>query len=151
MGLIKVRAREFHQEFSLTPYTTGCILAMSGATRNPADISWEGDSLDVISGFPDEVKTSLGFELRKVQNGETPAHCKPLTGIGAGLWELREQDGQKWYRVAFMPRRDDKVHVLHSFEKQGNDIPRKDAETIDRRFRAVRARLLEEKNRGKQK
>ena len=52
---------------------------MSSATRNPeyADISWEGDSLDVISGFPYEVKKSLGFELRKVQR----ERALPIAGL----------------------------------------------------------------------
>jgi phage-related protein len=112
-----------------------------------ASVTFEGDSLTVLSGFPDEVKTTLGFELRKVQKGERPSSCKPLPGIGNGLWELREQDGQTWYRVAYIPRKNDQVYVLHSFEKDGNDISKKDSETIDRRYRAVKARLLEEKKR----
>lgn len=124
---------------------------VSEPTKPPeyADVSWEGNSLDVLRGFPDEVRATLGFELRKVQKGENPTHCRPLPGIGVGLWELREQDGQTWYRLAYMPRSDDKVHVLHCFEKHGNDIPKKESDTIDRRFRAVKARLREEKKGGK--
>jgi phage-related protein len=125
---------------------------VSETTGHPeyAAVSWEGDSLGVLRDFPDEVKSNLGFELRKVQKGENPANCRPLPGIGVGLWELREQDAQTWYRLAYMPRRDDKVHVLHCFEKHGNDIPKKESDTIDRRFRSVKARLLEEKKGGKQ-
>ena len=33
------------------------------------ELHFEGDSLEVLSGFPDEVKRALGFSLRQLQIG----------------------------------------------------------------------------------
>jgi hypothetical protein len=37
-----------------------------------AALHFEGDSLEVLSGFPDEVKRALGFSLRQLQIGRQP-------------------------------------------------------------------------------
>jgi phage-related protein len=55
-----------------------------------ADIDWRGDSLDVIS-WPDKVKETMGLDIRRVQRGELPVDGKPLTDIGQGVFELREE------------------------------------------------------------
>jgi hypothetical protein len=38
----------------------------------PATIAWEGDAKEILSDFPDEVKATLGFSLRQIQNGRLP-------------------------------------------------------------------------------
>ena len=55
-----------------------------------ADIDWGGDSLEILSSWPQAVKDTMGFELRKVQRGEIPDIGKPMPGIGSGVWELRK-------------------------------------------------------------
>jgi phage-related protein len=37
-----------------------------------AELHFEGDSLEVLSSFPDEVKRALGFSLRQLQIGREP-------------------------------------------------------------------------------
>ncbi len=95
------------------------------------------------------VRQNFGFELWKLQQGEKPADYRPLPAVGAGAFELRDQDERSWYRVVCLSRVRDVVHVLHCFEKKGREMPRKDFETAKRRLKAVRARLDEEKKHEK--
>jgi phage-related protein len=37
------------------------------------------------------------------------------------------------------------IYVLHCFEKKGREMPRREFETVKQRFKAVKARLAEEK------
>jgi phage-related protein len=47
-----------------------------------------GDSLEVLRGLPDEVKSEIGYALRRVQQGKTPEIAKPLKGIAPGALEI---------------------------------------------------------------
>lgn len=116
-----------------------------------AVIAWEGDSLDVISGFPAGVKQNLGHQLRLLQRGERPTDYRPVTSIGSGVFELRDSDERAWYRVLYLSRIRDVIYVLHCFEKKSRALPKNDAEVAQRRLRQVRARLAEEKKHGKRK
>ena len=104
-----------------------------------------GNSKKVLSSWPVAIKTTLGFELRKVQKGEMPSDSKPLPGIGEGVRELREADAHIWYRVAYLPRKGNVVYVLHAFEKQGAKTPRNAVTTIEQRLRAAREMMKKEK------
>ena len=107
---------------------------MTAQSKQPADIDWRGNSLEVLSGWPSEVKQTLGFELRKVQNGEKPSDSKPLTDVGKGVFELREEVGNIQYRIAYLPKRGDEVVVLHSFIKEGPKTSKDDKRTIETRL-----------------
>jgi phage-related protein len=114
-----------------------------------AQIAWEGDSREVLKGFPDGVRQNFGFELWQLQLGERPTDYRPLTSIGPGVFELRDQDERAWYRVAYLSRINDVIYVLHCFEKKSREMPRKDFEKAKQRFKAVKARLAEEKRHEK--
>jgi phage-related protein len=116
-----------------------------GGEPKHAVIVWEGDSKDVLSAFPEGVKQNLGFELWQLQQGARPKDYRPLPSIGAGVFELRDQDERAWYRVVYLSRMKDVIYVLHCFEKKGRVMPRKEFETAKRRLKAVRGRLVEEK------
>ena len=114
-----------------------------------ATVVWEGDSREVLKAFPEKVTQNLGFELWQLQQGEKPTDYRPLSSVGAGVFELRDQDERAWYRVVYLSRTEDVIYVLHCFEKKSREMPRKDFETAKRRLKAVRARLAKEKNREK--
>jgi phage-related protein len=114
-----------------------------------AQIAWEGDSREVLKGFPDGVRQNFGFELWQLQLGERPTDYRPLTSIGPGVFELRDQDERAWYRVVYLSRIEDVIYVLHCFEKKSREMPRKDFEKAKQRFKAVKARLTEEKRHEK--
>jgi phage-related protein len=114
-----------------------------------ANIAWEGDSREVLRGFPEEVRQNFGFELWHLQLGERPSDYRPLTSIGPGVFELRDQDERAWYRVVYLSRIEDVIYVLHCFEKKSREMPRKDFERAKQRLKAVKARLAEEKRNEK--
>jgi len=120
-------------------------------SSNPKEavIAWEGDSLGVMRRFPDEVKQNLGHQLRLLQRGERPTDYRPVATIGPGVFELRDQDERAWYRVIYLSRVRDVIHILHCFEKKSREIPRKDVQLAQQRLKAVRARIEEQRKHAK--
>jgi phage-related protein len=115
-----------------------------------AAISWEGDSREVLSDFAVGVKSTLGFGLRRLQQGKTPAcACRPIQSIGEGVFELKAQDERAWHRVIYLSRIDDVIYVLHSFKKQGRKTSGPDLRTARSRLKLVNQRLMEAKKRRK--
>jgi len=121
---------------------------MERIAAKDAAIAWEGDSREVISSFPDEAKHNLGFDLRLLQQGEQPRDFRAMSSIGSGVFELRDQDERAWYRVIYLSRVRDVIHVLHCFEKRSRQTPRKEINLARQRLKAVRARVIEEKKHG---
>ena len=70
-----------------------------------AELHFEGDSLEVLSGFPDEVKRALGFSLWQLQIGREPtSQTRSMSSIGSGVYELKEGDEHAWYRAIYLSR-----------------------------------------------
>jgi phage-related protein len=69
--------------------------------------------------------------------------------VGAGVYELREQDQKAWYRLLYV-RREDAIQVLHCFEKRSNAIEQKDIETAKARLKRVLDAEREDKKNAKQ-
>jgi phage-related protein len=113
-----------------------------------AVIGWEGDSKDVLSAFPEDAKQNLGFQLRLLQQGQQPTDYRPMSSIGPGVFELRDQDERAWYRLIYLSRVRDVIHVLHCFEKKSRETPVKEIGTARKRLKAVRERITEEKKHG---
>jgi phage-related protein len=124
---------------------------MSDGPERPklAEIVWEGDSREVLRGFPEAVVQNFGFELWQLQQGERPRNYRPLPSIGSGVCELRDQDARGWYRVVYLSRIDDVIYVLHCFEKKSREMPGKDFQRSKQRLKTVKARLAGEKKRDK--
>lgn len=113
-----------------------------------AAIAWEGDSLEVLRSFPDGVRQNFGFQLWQLQQGEAPSDYRPMQSIGPGVFELRDQDERAWYRVVYLARVRDVIHVLHCFEKKSRQMSRRDFEKARHRLKAVRVRIAEERKHG---
>ena len=115
-----------------------------------AEVVWEGNSLEVIRGFPASVREDLGAELRRLQVGELPLNSRPMTSIGLRVFELKAQDERTWYRVVYLARIKNRLFVLHCFEKTSAKTSRNDLAVTKMRLRIVMARLLvEQKNERK--
>ncbi len=107
-----------------------------------AAVAWEGDSKAVLQSFPQDVRQNFGFELWQLQQGERPRDYRPLSSIGTGVFELRDQDARAWYRVIYLSRIDDVIYVLHRFEKKGREMPRKDFEKAKQRLKRLRKKSV---------
>jgi len=101
------------------------------------EVLWLGDSKSVTSGFPGAVKEDLGFQLYELQKGRTPQKSRPMKSIGAGVFELKEQDHQGWYRVIYTLQIKNKIYVLHSFKKQSAKTSKTDLELAKKRLKSI--------------
>jgi phage-related protein len=111
-----------------------------------AEIHFEGDSLEVLSSFPDEIKRALGFSLRQLQIGREPtSQTRSLSSIGPGVFELKEADERTWYRAVYLSKVANTIYVLHCFEKDSRKTDRRDMELARQRLKRVMQRLLEQR------
>jgi len=67
-----------------------------------------------------------------------------MISVGKGLWELKEGDERTWYRVIYLTKIDNILHVLHCFEKDSRKTDRRDKEIAVSRLPAVQKRLREQ-------
>ena len=117
-------------------------------TGVPAPVSWEGDSLTVIRSFSDAAKEHLGGDLRRLQNGKNPLDWGPMGAALPGVFELRDEDKDFWYRLLYK-RMGGVIYVLHCFRKKTAQTPQKDIHTARLRLQNVVRRLAEARRREK--
>jgi phage-related protein len=114
----------------------------------PANIAWEGNSKEILSGFPDDVKATLGFSLRQIQNGRLPlCEHRSMASVGKGVWELKDSDARSWYRLMYLTRIDNIIHILHCFEKDSRKTDKRDIEIAKSRLSEVQRRIRELRSR----
>ena len=122
---------------------------------DPADsqklvpVVFQGDSRRALRAFPGSIQGDLGYALYRLQLGQTPPDRKAVREVGAGVYELREEDARTWYRVLYV-RQAMVIQVLHCFEKRSNSIEQKDIETAKVRLKRVLEGEREEKKNVKQ-
>ena len=130
-------------------YTSNKKSDDSATNQKRIGLVFQGDSKQVLRGFPDPVKSDLGYALYQLQLGQTPPDRKVVQAVGPGVYELREGDARAWYRVLYT-RRTAVIQVLHCFEKRTNAIEQKDIETAKARLKRVLEAEREEKRNAKQ-
>jgi phage-related protein len=116
-----------------------------------AAISWEGDSLDVLKGWPSEIQRDFGMSLLNLQRGERPSlSARPMQSIGPGVFELKAADEAAWYRVIYS-RIESTIYVLDSFRKKSRKTEKNDLNRARARLVQVKQRLQEERTDAKRK
>jgi phage-related protein len=121
---------------------------MTATPSTIAVIVWEGDSLEVLRTFPEDIRGEFGDALRAMQQGERPTcDARPMQSVGTGVFELKVQDRRTWYRTLYLSKIDNVIHVLHCFEKSSRKTPKSDLQLAARRLSNVLGRInLEKKN-----
>ena len=114
---------------------------ISRKVGEPKRIVWEGDSRDVIRGFPATVRDDLGAALRALQIGERPHDSKPIKAVGAGAWEIRAKDPAGQFRAIYVALVKGEIHVLHCFQKKSQKTSRPDLATAAARYRELALRF----------
>jgi phage-related protein len=118
---------------------------MESEKSSDAKVAWEGDSLEVVKAFPPAVRQEISFDIRRLQQGAVPHDSRPMRSIGTGVFELRQRDANGWYRLIYLTRVGDTLHMLHAFTKKSAKTSRNDLAIASSRLKAVRARIAEEK------
>lgn len=99
-------------------------------------VIFEGDTLTVIRELPDDARHRAGYEIDRIQRDIEPTNWKPFTSIGQGVCEIRIQMGRQ-FRVIYIAKFDDRVHVLHVFEKKSQKTRQSDIAIAKRRLKEV--------------
>ena len=101
------------------------------------NVHWHGDSLNIVRRFHRSVRIEIGNELYLLQRGEQPLHSKPFASVGRGVWEVRVKDPSGAFRVFYVVRRRDGIHVLHAFQKKTQKTRKSDIELGKLRYREL--------------
>ncbi len=117
---------------------------MSDDQAPDAKVAWEGNTLEVVKSFPPLVRQEFGIEIRRLQQGDRPYDSRPMQSIGKGVFELRQRDPRGWYRLVYLSRIGDTLHMLHAFTKQSAKTSRNDLAIARNRLSKVLARIIQE-------
>jgi len=100
-------------------------------------VTFLGDSLKVLRGFPDDARRDAGFQIDRLQRGLQPDDFKPMPSVGKGVEELRIWSDAGTYRVIYIARLADAVYVLHAFQKTSEKTPQKEIDIAAKRLREL--------------
>jgi phage-related protein len=121
------------------------VAAPPSSTR--AAICWEGDSRDVLRSWPKAIREDFGVALAEMQEGRPAALAvRPMPSIAAGVFELKDADRSKWYRLVYLARVKNTIYVLHCFTKKTAKTERRDLAAAEQRWKQVQQRIREEKH-----
>ena len=97
---------------------------------------WLGSSRSDVRAFPEDVRSTAGFQLRRVQQGLNPNDWKLMPTVGPGVREIRiHVEGE--HRVFYIASFPEAIYVLHAFEKKTRRTARQDVELGRKRFREL--------------
>lgn len=104
----------------------------------PKPVRWLGDSRKRLRTFPEDVKDDIGTALFWAQKGAKHPDAKPLSGFGgAGVLEVVEDHDGDTYRAVYTVRFENRIYVLHCFQKKskrGHQTPRREIDLIRERL-----------------
>lgn len=80
------------------------------ARTNRAVVSWEGDSREVLRDWPRPIREDFGIALNEMQEGRAATlPVRPMPSIAPGVFELKDGDAKKWYRMIYLARIEDTI------------------------------------------
>lgn len=98
---------------------------------------FRGGSLDELRQFPTLAMREAGYQLDKVQNGIEPTDWKPMPSVGQGVKEIRIRDDAGAFRVIYLAKLAEAVHVLHCFQKKTEQTSSQDVELARKRYKEL--------------
>ncbi|MDR2186813.1 MAG: type II toxin-antitoxin system RelE/ParE family toxin [Azonexus sp.] len=121
------------------------IVPMKPSDKKPPDarlppmkpLRFVDSSQKDLRELPANARHGLGVELLTVQFGGEPKDFKPMTDIGAGVYEIRHQDDSGAFRVIYVAKFAEAVYVLHAFQKKTQKTSKKDIDLAANRYRKL--------------
>lgn len=107
-------------------------------------ISWIKAARKDFEAFPARAIDRALDALTIVADSGTPDVAKPLTGLGAGVWELAIKERGDAYRVVYALQLGDDVWVVHAFQKKstkGISTPRHEIDVVRDRIKRLKEML----------
>ncbi len=74
-----------------------------------------------------------------------------MKSIGDRVFELKDSDEDKWYRLIYLARIDDVIYVLDCFEKDTAKTDKKYLKRASTQLSHVKLRLMEERKNVKRR
>ena len=112
------------------------------AKDNSMPLVWVGSSKKDLMGFPRDVSRQIGYAINLAQLGGKHPTTKPLKGIGSSVLEFIENHQGDTYRAVYTVRFEDRVYILHCFQKKskkGAKTPKHDIDLIKARLKDAKA------------
>lgn len=100
-------------------------------------IAFLGNTLLTIREFPEEAKREMGYQMDRVQRGFDPNDWKPMKTIGTGVREIRVREKSGVFRVIYLASYNEKVYVLHAFQKKTEKTTQKELTLAKARYREL--------------
>lgn len=100
-------------------------------------ITFIGDPLAALRDFPADARREAGYQLERAQRGLAPDDWRPMPSIGAGVREIRVRDERGAFRVIYVTTIEDRIHVLHAFQKKTRQTAKRDIDLAVSRLRRV--------------
>lgn len=97
--------------------------------------------MDDLRAFPISARREAGYQLDQVQRGNEPDDWKAMIGIGQGVREIRIRDEAGAFRVIYIAKFADAIHVLHCFQKKSQKTNQRDIELVIKRFSDLKREL----------
>lgn len=90
--------------------------------------------------------------MGEMQEGMSAAlPVRPMPSIAAGVFELKDSDESKWYRMIYLSRIENTIYILHCFTKNSTKTDKRDVKQAEVRWKQVQQRLREERKDEKQR
>lgn len=108
------------------------------------EISWLRGALKDFKAFPLPAQQKAARGLTQIAEGDTPEIAKPMTGLGAGVWELAIRERGDAFRVIYALQLDDCVWVIHAFQKKstsGIATPKHEIDVVKERLKRLKEAL----------
>lgn len=90
-----------------------------------------------LAKLPADVQQALGEAFEALALGGEPSDFKPLTNVGAGVYEIRVRAKGNAYRAAYVARFDEALYVLHVWQKKTQQTARPDLDLIRSRYKML--------------
>jgi len=101
------------------------------------EIVFHGTSRRDLKDFSPEARRAAGYQLDRVQAGLEPSDWKPMMNIGQGVNEIRIRADDGQYRIIYVAKFADAVHVLHAFQKKAQRTAKVDLDLARKRYNEI--------------
>lgn len=107
-------------------------------------ISWIKAARKDFEAFPVRAIDRALDALTIIADGGTSDLAKPLSGLGAGVWELAIRERGDAYRVVYALQLGEDIWVVHAFQKKstkGISTPRHEIDLVRDRIKRLKEAL----------
>jgi phage-related protein len=101
-------------------------------------VTFWGTAEEDLAAFPNDARLTAGFQLYQLQQGLEPANWKPISTIGQGVYEIRVSSESGAFRVVYVTKFADAIHVLHAFQKKTQQTSQNDIRLAKTRYRDLK-------------